>query len=843
MFRSKQIYYYFLWLCCLLLLLVACSPAGDQPMEDQFLATITLDISPTDMLKIRHKRERALQAGMLITKSNDYVPAKLNYKGETREAEVRLKGDWLDHLRGSKWSWRVKLADTCQLDNMRKFSLQHPRVRSFLDEWVFHQLLQQEGVLTTRYTFVYLVLNGKNKGIYALEEHFDKALLHANERPEAPILKLSEDGFWQAQAIHKKTGKKLTHYMPIFESAAIEAFQKKSTLSDNYGKKSYQAAKNKLELMRMANSKASDIVDEDRMACWYALSDLVESYHSMRWHNMRFYYHPIKGVLEPLVYDAFGNQGAYRWFKKPLLGSYTEQSDTVWLGEEMMIFSMLNDSDFRDRYHYYLKKYANSDFIGAFMANIHAEVKKLETVLQYEFEDYKYNWEMLQKGSERLRKELVNYDRHPPAYERVISSFLFDSCRSELPIPDVALHVDPISTTKVKLTNWFCQPITIKAVGKKKTDQRAVENIELPPFTSQTWPPKSFILDIQPGEKYFYYTVPANDSWLRQKISAWPIADTNSITSLSDLKIDTTFMEIIGQKILVKKGHHTLSKIVVIPKLYDVFIEAGVQIDMKQQAAIIICGNAHFEGREGDRIKLYSSDHTSRGIHFMGTSAVLNIKYTDFKGQGDWWGPERWFKGGVSVLESEVLMSHCTFSYMRGEDALNIVGSKKLILNDIYFSYCEGDALDLDYCEADIEHLYFDTIGGDGLDLSGSKVTGQLLEFTAIDDKGISIGEASEVFINDIKIEQVNLGIGVKDASKATIVDLFMNNCTYGVAVFNKKPIFTAASAEIDGFLHQNVSTTYVLEKDHFLKIDTIEQVFTHDKRRLVDVFYPALNQ
>ena len=63
---------------------------------------------------------------------------------------------------------------------------------------------------------------------------------------------------------------------------------------------------------------------------------------------------------------------------------------------------------------------------------------------------------------------------------------------------------------------------------------------------------------------------------------------------------------------------------------------------------------------------------------------------------GDWRGPERWFNGGFSIFESKVSMNDCQFSNMRGEDALNIVGSKEVNLQHLQFINCEGDALDMD---------------------------------------------------------------------------------------------------------------------------------------------------
>ena len=87
----------------------------------------------------------------------------------------------LDHVNTNKWSYRVVIEDKETLLGLKKFSLQSPRRRSFLNEWLFHALLKYEGLPFLRYDLVELYINGKYKGIYALEEHFDKYLIDNNK--------------------------------------------------------------------------------------------------------------------------------------------------------------------------------------------------------------------------------------------------------------------------------------------------------------------------------------------------------------------------------------------------------------------------------------------------------------------------------------------------------------------------------------------------------------------------------------------------------------------------------------------------------------------------------------
>ncbi len=164
------------------------------------LETIFLDIPFDSLSKIQEKRSEALEIGVLLSSDDDFVPAamRLGEGGTNIRIKLRLKGDWVDHLKGDKWSFRIHITENDEsVLGMRKFSIQAPETRSFIGEWGYHQNLMQEGILTTRYEFVNVVLNGEYKGIYALEESFTQDLLESQGRREGIIFRMDEALFWE----------------------------------------------------------------------------------------------------------------------------------------------------------------------------------------------------------------------------------------------------------------------------------------------------------------------------------------------------------------------------------------------------------------------------------------------------------------------------------------------------------------------------------------------------------------------------------------------------------------------------------------------------------------------
>lgn len=107
--------------------------------------------------------------------------------------KLRLKGDWTDHLGGDKWSFRIKVRGDDTLLGMKVFSIQDPETKNYVNEWLFHRALEREEIISPRYDFVDVTINGKHKGIFALEEHFEKQLIEHNQYRAGPILRMNED--------------------------------------------------------------------------------------------------------------------------------------------------------------------------------------------------------------------------------------------------------------------------------------------------------------------------------------------------------------------------------------------------------------------------------------------------------------------------------------------------------------------------------------------------------------------------------------------------------------------------------------------------------------------------
>lgn len=268
------------------------------------LEKIDIDINFKNYQKLAFKRKQSLERGMLFTSPDDSVPAKIRYKNKTMKASIRLKGDLQGHWEDKeKWSFRIKLKGDNRLFGLKRFSIQHPRTRHYLHEWIYHKILKREGVLGLRYQFIDVVINGKNMGVYALEEHFDKFLIENNRHREGPIFKFDEEYLWKDRLLNEYSQET---DLQSFYTLNVDAFKSNTILSDPQQFKMFMTGYNKLEAFRRGELTTSQVFDVSKLARYFAIADLTGARHGAAWHNIRFYYNPITALLEPIGFDSGG---------------------------------------------------------------------------------------------------------------------------------------------------------------------------------------------------------------------------------------------------------------------------------------------------------------------------------------------------------------------------------------------------------------------------------------------------------------------------------------------------------------------------------------------------------
>jgi len=103
---------------------------GEGVLSSNTCIEIRIDDSAYQQLELY--RNIALENGVIDKSLKKYVRATVTYKGEDVPIKLRLKGDWVDHLKGDKWSFRIKVTGSNAFRGLKSFSIQSPHTRSFL---------------------------------------------------------------------------------------------------------------------------------------------------------------------------------------------------------------------------------------------------------------------------------------------------------------------------------------------------------------------------------------------------------------------------------------------------------------------------------------------------------------------------------------------------------------------------------------------------------------------------------------------------------------------------------------------------------------------------------------
>lgn len=490
--------------------------------------TINLKIGEKGMQQIAEKREEAFRRGILFGKKEDWVDAIYEIDGVEHDAKVRLKGDWLDHLHGIKWSYRVKPKDGVSFQSV---SIHTPLARHWMDEWAFHKLLKQEGVLTTDYDFKQLVIDGKSYGIYAVEQHYDRSLVASKGLPDGPLIKFSEDGFWNVVEFMLDRDGNAKGRIPDLQASVITPFEK-GRMDEPEFRKQFEEAQQLLHAMRYGTRPVSECVDVESLAKLYALSEVSMAWHSLRWHNLRFYYHPTEKKLYPVAFDAYSELGPYKWVHKPFLGYTDENVKNVYFMEEQLLYHPFNDTVFAEAYFRHLNKYSDQNFVEQFGAALLKEMEQKLNFLRLEWPNYNYSYEYLIKGNNAMEEHRSTFaevykSKHWPSFTYVPWKNVGDTIISPQPIKkqDVLAYTDSIGDgwKTIKVHNFRADMMSLAGYKQKKDEQihyfgdtiywiGPYDNAVSPPYETVNVPAKA---------KYIMYQVPGSNELYRAKVIGW----------------------------------------------------------------------------------------------------------------------------------------------------------------------------------------------------------------------------------------------------------------------------------------------------------------------------------
>lgn len=792
--------------------------------------TLDLTIDSVTFSILRKRRTEAMNNSIIQKKQKKYFDLGIINNMDTTHSKARFKGDWTDHINGDKWSYRIKLPKGNFFKKWRSFSIQHPKTRSYLHEWIFHKLLEKEDLLTTDYDFIPVNINNNYSGVYAIEEHFEKQLVESKNRREGPIIKLSEDAMWASKKLEMEEGK--PNKIPYFNASVITPFKKKSTIKDSLKYNQFLYAQNLLESYKNFSNDINTIFDIDKLAKTFALFDIGKIDHSFTWHNQRWYFNPIINKLEMVVFDCYGSEKPEHSNRPTILGML--DNSAIKSDHQFLVMNLFNNKDFLQKYSAYLTKFSNKNYLLDFFKEIDHELENVSSLLKTEYLFYDYSTNFLHENAEKIRENLTEFQnkiksnnilftlkRNTHTYNYTINKEVVSNL--------VTFHTSKNDVSfELTVKNHLYKKINLISYVSKKGeihDFSAAEN-EISPMDKIS---SSKIIYCKEKPKKILFTIDKESVVFESKPLPWP--SPKKITKEEPLSFHNLKTK---EDTIIIRGKHTFSKdLIVKDKILKV--EAGATINLINGAGITSEMAVLFLGSHENPIKIYSSDFSSSGIHVIQAKEGSKVINTYVSGLNTLRDGQKRLTGALTFYESDVIFDNCNVDSNLCEDAINVIRSNFSFRNSSV-SNSFSDGLDADFCSGKVTNCTFKNIGNDALDFSGSDIKITNVTINNAKDKGISGGEQSTLEITQTSVQKANLGIVSKDESKIDCHDIYISNCDIGFGVFKKKAEYGPSALKVNDYTINNVTQKSILDKRSTISFD--DKIFTGNTTLNIDSLY-----
>lgn len=767
------------------------NPAAIPVLSDDPNKKLDFIVDGKNLDKLKQKRIGAYKRGNLISSKDDLVPAKIKVGGTEVDADIRLKGDLLDHLNGRKWSFRIHAKDGSAWNGMKVFSVHNSKSRDHLSEWVFHKMLEDEDVLTTKYDFIEVALNGESLGVYAYEEHFLKQLLQWQNRTEGPILKISEDAHWEYAG--RKFGKHLAYY----ESAQIEPFDKDAMKKSNAYAAAFEKGQNLLNGFMHGNLSVSEVFNVDRLAKYLAIQDVCNAWHSFNYTNLRFYFNAQSGKLEPIGFDGFTSDGLKYNKDLYITGSQVNSLTNEQVTPHKFVYQfhkkIFTNLEFAELYNQNLDRLSSAGYLDAFKNKHETALRERVLFVQKGYTDYRFDWNTFFDNAKDIQEVIA------PASEISLKAFR--------------------EGKEVLLRSYHLLPLEVLGFGGDKMTIKTNSRILLESYDKT----KSVLekrITLPSGVKRIFVRTLGTERVVSFPIFRWSAPNEVNAAALKLKENANQFSMLVDspEAYIIPKGNHTLSKSLVV-KSKPLFIQAGANIDLKNGASIIVLHSVQALANKDNPIVIGSSNRTGQGLVLSNTKEESDFKSCTFDNLQSSKQGSIYTSGGLNISESKVKFERCVFSQSKAKDALSFNRSE-YELNDCVILDASGDGIDANFSTGIIENLTVQNVGKDAVEISGGYCRMSSSKISNTSSAAFNVNQHGTAELMAVEIQDCAEGIKSVDLSDVTLSSSKLKNVNTGVLAFRKNDEMGGGTIRIFGLTQENVTKRNVQDQHSEIYLD-----------------------
>ncbi len=613
-----------------------------------------------------------------------FQPANLRIKEKGKKkrsldfkADVRYRGDSINHWAFPQKSWRVKIARGKYYNNVKVFNLYLPRTQNRVGDFLGYDMANQLGGLIVPEAYpVHFRLNRKFDGLRIFLEQPGQDLLINHGLPPG---KLFQGDIGSIELYSNAPRHRLFN-----DPDGWEVSDPYDPLSEKKGIQDRREIKRLIDLLQEPFDplsfyiKIQQLVDIEALLRYMALLEIVNSGHVDDTHNQKFYFNPVSGLLSPIVWDTV----PYYW----------GHSTNMDLASNLLFRTVLQIPEFRRRKNQIIWEalQGNLDtytllnrieqYTSAIRADVLASVGKFRTTSEDIELFTNSDWE---RGIKNLRSAIR--ERNDYLKEQLKTPKVVYDTRSQDQQFFVTVRVGSnsglsLDTMQLGVAGKCDNAVfALERVGLDNKDARIIaiatngEILFEPHDTLESWRAEDSTKHLVAKTGYYTYSVSSNSACAVAAIKQ--ISGRNSVTNAPiTLKQETFNKEELPalsrnwpislqthQKSRVLEGNVTISSDLILNQDEDLVIKAGTRISIAPQTSIVAKGGkVSINGTVESPVSIDSLEpEKGWGVFAIQSSPAVDISNLKLTGGTSKWLDGVFFGSSLGIYNSQATLNNC----------------------------------------------------------------------------------------------------------------------------------------------------------------------------------------
>ncbi|MDM8554075.1 CotH kinase family protein [Desulfococcaceae bacterium HSG7] len=816
--------------------------APEMP-EDETLPTIQMAIDSENLA--------ALNADLPQSGKKKYYKAYMKYNGKSYTVKARYRGGGYWHWLYPQKSWRIKTKKKKLIEGLRRINIVNPKSVLSFEESLSMDLAKKIGLMAPKCFSVKFVLNNQYMGLYYFWEQVGESLIRRYKRMPGNIYSDNSDkyplGLWEDEKNWKKVGSRNAEEKN--NRGDIQLLLK--AINEFNLPDFYQFVKQHIDI--------------ENFALYAAFDNITGCSHHDFVHNHKLYFDPIVAKFMFIPWDVHlwhtpnqvkmdaGNPLLNKWKLIPVLDMIRHK--TLWellnkqLPEKELqnlltnyfekVYAALDADRFKDSLDTRPRSLLKFSAIGISVLDMQAFIKK-----------YKHYQKIISKRNIFLKAYLSNDILHYSLIHnpknillKIISAGNVGSRLTSIKIRGQGDHLSIYRD--YNRNSLLDDNDTLVGEGNFKQGECKIDLNEL------ILPGCKLVKNINPSNAFGnYHMKPSGIEYPyiltgNIIIDDLTVSSVNIITGMPSKTIDNHIPENIVSNtaslhpwylqrepetttVTLGPGEVVISKSIEYPEHVSVNIAPGTTIRLGQDVSIISYGRVSAKGTPRKPIQFISFNKKKQwGVFALqGKAASGSIfEYCTWENGSTDRHEMIDYSGMVSIHEvNNLTIRNCRVSKNHhGDDAMHLAYCNNFSIEGCFFVDAESDALDIDISDGKVISSRFYKSGNDALDLMTSNVKIKECIFMYAGDKGVSIGEKSDVSLEKCAFEKCNIGVAVKDNStvdfgnnviteSSTAINLYKKNWRYESGGMLKADTIYSINCEknLEVDKHSNVQYNFI---------------------------------